>query len=108
MTKNNRAWEARKAVLNKKIKAAKAGGFQLPDSIKVTKIMIGHHFAYEIRDEVLGVLGRMHVLSAPGNKTELKTEVLNDGDEVMMAARKGLLTPVVEMLTEKMQAILGS
>jgi hypothetical protein len=107
MTQNECAWEARKAVLDKKIKAAKSDGFQLPDSIKVTNVIVGNHPAYEVRDDELGLLGRMHVLSAPGNKTEVKTEVLNDGNDLLMAAREVRLTPVVEMLTEKMQAILG-
>ncbi len=74
--------------------------FRLPPDVTSTRDTLSNgSIAYSFRHARLGVLGRLVIGNAPGDQTQVTSELSGDADDPMTVARLAIFRPISEALT---------
>ncbi len=74
--------------------------FKVPPDVTSTRDPLATGaIAYSFRHARLGLLGRLVISSAPGDQTQVTSELSGDADDPMTAARLAIFRPISEALT---------
>jgi hypothetical protein len=73
------------------------GAFDIPDEVQFEKTHSDNgDWYYTVRHDVLGEIGRLHVLSKGNGALRFLVEVLDDSNELIERQRQDILEPIVE------------